>query len=193
MKVVLIPCGSTEWDDEGRLLGRVELSLNETGEQQCAHWVDSLNGLNLERILHAPDGLATQTAKIIARRLSVPTKPLDDLSEVDIGLWAGLTKSELKTRYSRAHRQLSESPLNVNPPGGESFSDAAERLGTCIRKQLKKKNGNNAIGVVVRPFTFEMIRCVLQGHDLSNAWESTNRASEPVVIERGPKAPAAAE
>ena len=24
MKVVLIPCGPTEWHDEGRLLGRVE-------------------------------------------------------------------------------------------------------------------------------------------------------------------------
>jgi probable phosphoglycerate mutase len=183
MKVALIPCGTTDWDDDGRLLGRVELALNEAGQEQCAQWAQSLTPLGLQRIFHAPDSLATQTAAALARQLSVPTKALEDLSEVDIGLWAGLTESQLKTRYASAHRELREAPLNVNPPGGESLSDAARRLSTCIRKQIRKKNGDGAIGVVVRPFSFAMTKCALEGQAPTNVWETARRAHAPVVID----------
>jgi len=182
MKVVLIPCGSTEWHDDGRLLGRVELPLTPAGEQQCADWAARLGGEGLERILHAPDELATQTAEVLARRLAVPTKALDDLVEVDIGLWAGLTEAQLKKRFASVHRELRESPLNVSPPGGESLSAAAERLGACIRKQIRR-NGKKAIGVVVRPFSFALARWVLAGGEASGVWEEVRHASEPVVIE----------
>ncbi len=189
MKVALIPCGITEWHGEGRLLGRVELPLTSAGQQKCAEWAARLDGLHLERILHAPDELASQTAAVLARQLSVPTKALEGLAEVDIGLWAGLTESQLKTRYASAHRQLREAPLNVSPPGGESLSAASKRLGTCMQKQIKK-NGKVAVGVVMRPFSFAMARCALEGTELSNVWETVRQTDEPVVIDFEPAAAA---
>lgn len=182
MKVALIPCGTTEWREEGRLLGRVELPLTSAGRERCGHWAVQLRALGLKRILHAPDELATQTAATLARQLSVPTKALEDLAEVDLGLWTGLTEAQLKTRFASAHRELREAPLNVNPPGGESLRGAADRLIACIRKQLKK-NGKKAIGVVLRPLSLALARSELVGGELSDLWESTADADEPVVIE----------
>lgn len=182
MTVVLIPCGSTEWREEGRLLGRVELSLTPAGQEQCAEWAQRLGSVGLQCILHAPDELTTRTAQVLARQLSIPTKALDDLAEVDLGLWAGLTESQLKARFASAHRELRESPLNVNPPDGESLSEAADRLCACIRKQLKK-NGRKAIGLVVRPFGFAMAKCALEGGEFSEVWETAQHADEPVIIE----------
>lgn len=182
MKVALIPCGTTEWHDAGRLLGRVELPLTEGGTQQCAQWAEQLQPLGIRRLLHAPDELAKQTAACLARRLSVPAKPLDDLVEVDVGLWAGLTETQLKSRFPSAHRQLCEAPLNVHPPGGEDLSAAAARLNTCIRKQVRK-NGEEVLGLIMRPFSFALARCAFERRDQAGIWETARSASEPIVIE----------
>ena len=182
MKIALIPCGATEWDDEGRLLGRVELQLTPEGEQRCAAWAAGLRALGLERILHAPDELATHTAAALARELSIPTKALDDLVEVDLGLWTGLTEAQLKQRFASAHRELRESPLNVNPPGGESLCAAADRLLACVRKQIRR-NGKKTIGVVLRPFGFALAKCALGGSAATELWETARHATEPVILE----------
>ena len=36
--------------------------------------------------------------------MSVPAKSLEALVEVDVGLWAGLTETQLKNRFPSAHR-----------------------------------------------------------------------------------------
>ncbi len=182
MKIVLIPCGHTEWHEEGRLLGRVELPLTEAGQQGCTAWAERLTPAGIQRILHAPDELATQTAAVVARRLCVPTRAVDDLAEVDIGLWAGLTESQIKTRFASAHRELGEAPLNVSPPGGEAFSAAAKRLRAAVRKQLRK-DGVEAVGVVVRPLAFAVLRCTLEGRELTDVWAALRAAPEPAVID----------
>lgn len=182
MKVALIPCGQTEWQTDGRLLGRVELPLSPQGLEQCAAWVRRLQGCGLECLLHAPDELASQTASLLARGLSVPTKAVDDLVEVDIGLWTGLTESQLKARFASAYRQLREAPLNVSFPGGESFGEAAERLLACIRKQVRR-NGKVAVGVVVRPLSYALIRGALEQSEPAAFWETARAAAEPVLLD----------
>ncbi len=182
MKVVLIPCRATEWDDQGRLLGRVELPPTEAAQERAERWAEGLAPLKLQRILHAPDALTSRLAVTLARQLAVPTKSLEDLHEVDIGLWAGLTEAELKTRYSSAHRELCDAPLNVSPPGGESLSAASKRLTTCINKQIRK-NGKFAIGLVMRPFSFAMTSCALGASNVSQLWETARHADEPLVLD----------
>jgi probable phosphoglycerate mutase len=182
MKVALIPVGSTDWREEGRLLGRVELPPNETCEPQCAEWAEVLRPLNMRHLFHAPDELATRTAKLLARKLVVPTKSADGLAEVDVGLWAGLTDAQLKSRYAKAHRELCEAPLNVSPPGGERLEAAQVRLKQFLKKQVKR-NGEQAIGLVLRPVALAMTRCALEGSDASVVWDTAQRTDAPVIIE----------
>lgn len=191
MKVALIPCGVTDWRQKGRLLGRVDLAFTPNGEAQCATWGEELRPALLGRIFHAPDELSRATAQRIGRRLNLPIKALDDLNEVDLGLWTGLTEGELKKRYAKAHRLLADSPLNVTPPEGESFSDAARRLRACLKKHIKI-NGKVGIGLVMRPFAFAMTRCVLEGRQPEELWESSQREDQPIVMDCAgvPKSPA---
>jgi len=182
MKVALIPSAATEWQAEGRLLGRVELPATKEGERQCTAWVEVLRPLGLRRLLHGPDELTRQTAEILARQLEIPTKAVADLAEVDLGLWAGLTEAQLKARFASAHRELRESPLNVSSPGGEALSQAVERLTTCIRKQLRK-NGITPLGVVLRPLGFALVQRVWTNGRPVDLWEAVRGAGGPVVIE----------
>jgi broad specificity phosphatase PhoE len=182
MKIALIPCGKTEWHAEGRLLGRVELPLNEPGQSECSTWAEQLEPLPIDRILHGPDELTKQTAGCLARRLSVPTKSVDDLVEIDLGLWTGLTESQLKSRYPSAHRELCDAPLNVHPPGGEDLSNAADRLVSCIRRHVKK-NGDKVVGVVMRPLSFAMARAQLEGREPKEIWKTALDSAQPLLIE----------
>lgn len=182
MKIVLIPCAATEWHDEGRLLGRVDLPATVSGDAACTRWAEPLRALNLVQIYHSPDPLATHTARLLGRLLAVPVKSARQLAEVDLGLWTGLTDDELKARYASAHRELCDAPLNVNPPGGEGLGQAASRLKEFFVKQLKR-NGQTAIGVVVRPVSFAMARFGLEGRSLCEVWEAALQASAPVVVD----------
>lgn len=181
MKVVLIPCGPTNWSAQGRLLGRVELSLSDAGRERLGDWAAQLKPHGLARIMHAPDELSTHTAKMLAGKLDVATRAASELHEVDIGLWAGLTESELKARYAKAHRQLVESPLSVSPPGGEELKTAAERVSTALRKRLKR-NGKETVGFVMRPFSLALARCALGELEPKQLW-AAQQTNDPVVIE----------
>jgi len=182
MKVALIPCGVTDWRQQGRLLGRVELALTPDGEAQCATWGEELRPAMLGRIFHAPDELSRETAERLARRLNLPTKELDDLEEVDLGLWTGLTESELRKRFSKAHRLLAESPLSVTPPEGENLADAAQRLRACLKKRIKA-NGKAGVGLVMRPFALAMARYLLEGRAPGELWEASQHGDEPILMD----------
>jgi len=181
MKVALIPCAATDWTQDGRLLGRVDLEPGEDAHGQCKKWSETLRDQKLARIYHAPDILSKTTAQSIAQALNIPAKNLEALAEVDLGLWAGLTEGELKKRFAKAHRQLIDSPMNVRPPNGEDFSDASARLRNCLKKQIKP-NGRASIGLVMRPFSFAMACYLLQG-DSVKIWEASQDQPAPRVME----------
>lgn len=179
MKIALIPCAPTEWRSEGRLLGRTELSAAPGAESRCVTWAETLRPLALARILHSPDELAKRTARLIGRVLHVPTRSVEDLSEVDFALWAGLTDDELRTRFASAYRQLEESPLAVTPPGGENLGAAAARLQACLKRKLRA--GEAAVGLVLRPVVLALARYVLEDHDESRIWSAAH-SDDPVIV-----------
>ena len=148
MKIVLFPTAECEWRNKGRLLGRVELSPTDNGLAQGAGWAEQVAELGVKAIYHAPDELSQLTADAIGKPLDAARKSVDGLLEPDVGLWAGLTDEQLKSRFATAHRELEEAPLNIRPPEGEAFAKAFERLEAAIRKQIGR-NGIPAIGFVL--------------------------------------------
>lgn len=182
MKIALIPCAASEWREEGRLLGRVEVAPTPQGERDAAVWAESLRPLGLVTILHAGDELSTRTAKIVAKALGIKTRKVSSLAEVDVGLWAGLTEDDLQKRYATAYRELCESPLNVNPPNGETIADAEKRLTTELQKLLKK-NGVPAIALVERPLALALTRRSIEGGEEATIWENARDVDAPVVLE----------
>ncbi len=188
MSVALIPCLNCVWTRGGRLLGQVEVAPDD-GADEIAAWVSTLGPLALDTILHSPDELAERTAQRLASELGARTKAVQDFSEVDLGLWAGLTLDEVRTRFATAIRQLDDAPLSVTPPDGEKFSDALTRLSKALRAQIAKRDGG--VGIVLRPMALALAAHALSGDPLMGLLEEARNVRAPMVV--APRADAVAD
>jgi broad specificity phosphatase PhoE len=96
LDIILVRHGLTDWNEEGRLLGRIDMGLNERGRAQAEYLAQSLRGVPISGIFSSPQPRALETAAPIARahRLDVQTE--NGIDEVWLGRWQGKLISELR-------------------------------------------------------------------------------------------------
>lgn len=158
--VAIIRPGLTEYDEQDRIQGSLDLPLSAQGEAQITQIVDRLRGLQIEQIYTSPTDPARSTARSIGDALGVPVKEIEGLENVDHGLWQGLCVDEIKRKQPKVFKQWHDSPGSVCPPEGETCEDAFARASKGLRKPLKKKG---AFAVVsVEPMA-SLIEAVVRG------------------------------
>jgi broad specificity phosphatase PhoE len=146
--VVLIRPGATGYDEQNRIQGVLDLPLSERGKTEVASLVDRLATRDFAGLYCGPSESTTRTAEAIARATSLRAKRLDDLRNLDQGLWQGLPVEEIKRRYTRVFRQWLDDPRTVCPPQGEPVEDALERIRTAL-KPILRRHRDETIGLVV--------------------------------------------
>jgi len=134
LTVVLIRPGSTDFDEQGRIKGTLDVSLNENGAQQVARTVDELSGLAIAAIYSAPCRCCQQTAAALAGQRGLKVNCLKRLHNLDRGLWQGMLIEEVKQKQPRVYRQWQEHPETVCPPKGESLVPLASLMGGHLRQ-----------------------------------------------------------
>lgn len=139
-EVVIIRAGCTDFDEQNRIKGSLEIPINSQGEKQIRQVVDQLAKTPLEVILADPSEPALSTAEAIGEALDVKVQLSDDLRNLDQGLWEGLQIEDVRHKYPRVFKQWRESPETICPPEGELASEAIERIARALRKPLKKRD-----------------------------------------------------
>ncbi|MEZ6060595.1 MAG: histidine phosphatase family protein [Planctomycetaceae bacterium] len=160
--VALIRPGCTDYDTQQRLLGALEMPMNKRGMEQVQEAVRQIQreGLRLEVIYAAPLEPAISTAVAIGRALDdVKVKELDELRNVNQGLWQGLPEADVRRRYPRVFRLGREKPQSICPPEGETLADACRRLTKVINKAIRK---HHVFAIVASEPMATVIRCTLQ-------------------------------
>ncbi len=94
-QVVLVRHGVTDWNEEGRLLGRSDTPLNDRGRAQAAAVGEALRALQPGEIFSSPQPRTLQTAEAIATACDCPLRPDDRLAEVWLRAWQGKTFADL--------------------------------------------------------------------------------------------------
>jgi probable phosphoglycerate mutase len=137
-EVVVIRPGCTDFDEQNRIQGSLELPPNSRGLRQIQQLVAQLADVPLEMLYSDPSEPARSTAEAIAEELGVPVKLLDELKNLDQGLWQGLRVDDVRHKYPKAYKQWQESPETICPPQGETVAEATARVRKALRKPLKK-------------------------------------------------------
>jgi len=96
MKLVLVRHGTTDWNEAGRLMGRLDIALNERGLRQAEAAARALHGFRAEAIVASPQRRAQQTAATIAATVGTAVALDDNLAEVWVGAWEGRPWAELQ-------------------------------------------------------------------------------------------------
>jgi len=136
--VVLVRPGCTDFDDQKRIQGSLELPLNDRGQSQLTKVIAALRDQPVEAVLSGSSEPCASVAAAIASTLGVKHKARDDLRNLDQGLWQGLSVDEVRRKFPSVFRQWEEAPETVCPPNGETTTDALERLAGVLKKPLKK-------------------------------------------------------
>ena len=173
VQIVLIRPGSTDYDLQGRIQGTLDVPLSDQGRDEVLRAVDGLRGRSLTAIYCAPCEAAHETAEILARALQVKVKPVDNLRNLDQGLWQGMLVDEVRVKQPKVYRQWQEHPENVCPPEGEMLSEAADRIDEAMERLVRKHRSGN-IGLVVPEPLATLVANRLSGGELGDLWKTQN-------------------
>ena len=192
--VYLIRAGATTYDEQDRLQGVLDVPLSERGQAEAEELAASLEAASLEALYCGPGQSVFGTAEIIGRRLGLRVRRLDEMRNLDQGLWQGLQREEIKRRNLRLYRQWLEDPSTVCPPGGETVSAALDRLRSAL-KPLLKRHHDETVGLVVR----EPIALLVEGLLMADPRPHFSEVSttgrfvkiEPRILTNGRPAPPA--
>jgi broad specificity phosphatase PhoE len=150
-QVVLIRPGSTVYDEQNRVQGALDLPLSDRGRAEVGELAERLAtppSIELAALYTGPSQSAIRTAEVIGRVLGLRPKRIDDLRNLDQGLWQGLQIEEIRRRHLKVFRQWIDDPFTVCPPQGEEVEEAVERIIAALKPILRRHRGE-AIGLVV--------------------------------------------
>ncbi len=158
--VVLIRPGCTDFDEQNRIQGSLDLPLSRRGHEQVDLVVQQLEGVRLDVVYSAPCEPARSTALAICHECGATFKESTDFCNLNHGLWQGLQLEDVRRKYPKVFKQWQESPETVCLPEGETLSEAVERIERGLRKCLKRKRN---VGIVASEPLATLIGCVLRG------------------------------
>ena len=164
-QIVLIRPGATVYDEQNRVQGVLDVPLSDRGWAEVAELVAKLavplSGVELSALYCGPSENVYRTAEAVGRALGLRPRRIDDLRNLDQGLWQGLQVEEIKRRHVKVFRQWIEDPCTVSPPHGESVDVAMCRIKAAL-KPLIKRHRDEAIGLVACEPIAQVIACYLR-------------------------------
>ncbi len=171
ISIVLIQPGATEFDDQGRIMGTLDLPLSEQGIGQVAQAAGEVAHLPIETVYSSSSQAARQTAEVVAGMHEVKVKLLERLRNLDLGLWQGKRIEEVRRRQPKVYRQWQEHPETICPPDGEPLQSARLRVEAVLTKLLKKHK-SGAVALVVPEPLASLVRCFLKRAELGDLWKA---------------------
>jgi len=186
-KILLIRPGATEYDQQGRIQGTLDIPLCEDGRRQVATMIEELRTQPITAIFTSPSQAAEQTADALGIALDVKVKILDSLENLDHGLWQGMLVKDVKAKQPRVYRQWQEQPETICPPHGETVIDAEQRLKAAVIKLTKKYKAEGLVAVVLPEPVASVFRHLLRHDELGDLWISRNGAAPWEIIEFAPE------
>jgi broad specificity phosphatase PhoE len=181
-RVVLVRPGATDFDDQGRMKGCLNMPLSECGREQVERIAAELANLELDEIVTAPCESAIETATRLAKGRSVKVRIVECFRNVDHGLWHGKLIEEVRRTQPKVYKQGQESPINLCPPGGETIQQAKDRVVKAIKKVTKRSSGATVALVIPDPLA-SIVHSVLEGEDIRDLWKSETDAAQWELIE----------
>jgi phosphoserine phosphatase len=159
-RVILVRHGQSTYNAQGRIQGRSDHSTLTADGLQMAHLAGkALKGIRFDALYTSPLQRARLTAETIASYLSgdqaPPLESSPNLMEIDLPLWEGLSRQEVKAQYGEGYRLWQEHPeaFFMDVPDGDTtrrihpVADLYEQATLFWKETLAKHPGETLLVV----------------------------------------------
>lgn len=125
-----------------RLQGRrTDPPLSEDGRRQARQTGQMLARCGLGTVFSSPLLRARQTADAVATACRLQVEVIEDLIEVDVGLWEGRPWDEIERADSDAYRAFMADPAANPYLGGESLQSVQDRVVPALDRLARSQMG----------------------------------------------------
>jgi 2,3-bisphosphoglycerate-dependent phosphoglycerate mutase len=131
-QIVLIRHGETDWNVEGRIQGHLQIPLNRRGRAQAESLGTHLQGTRFDAVYSSDLLRALQTAQAIVRHSGHEIREDMRLREWDLGVLAGLRRTQAEHDQPRAARIRRDYLVDEPIPGGESIRQRFARVTAAV-------------------------------------------------------------
>ena len=117
LRLIFVRHGLSSFNMEGRVQGRNDLStLTKEGQLQAEAAGETISSVHIDAIYSSPLKRASETTKIIIKqhKTKLQATYTDELLEVDLGPWSGLTKNEIKNHFPKEHATWQKEPKELS-------------------------------------------------------------------------------
>jgi len=134
---MLMRHGETDWNREGRVMGRNPVELNARGRAQVEATARLVQSLRPDLIVTSPLVRARQSAELMSAGLGgVEIIEEEAIAEVNYGRWEGMIYHELiEDPYYAEYRKA---PVENPTPGGETIPQVQARGVEAVTRALEK-------------------------------------------------------
>jgi broad specificity phosphatase PhoE len=165
--LVLIRHGQTEWNVEGRWQGQADPPLNKRGLEEAHQAAQALDKFKFVALYSSDLRRASETARTIGAEIGLPVTLDPRLREVNLGHWQGMLAADIQKQYPEEFRLWHESPLSVQPPGGEDVSTLAVRVLEAVNEIVVRHPGQR-VGVASHELPIAVVLCRSAGLGLEH-------------------------
>ena len=160
MRLVLVRHGETEWNTQQRYQGHQAIPLNDHGRWQAAQAAERLIDYAVQAVYASDIARAWETATIIGEVLQLPVQPLTDFREINDGLWAGRTPTELDDLYPDHMSEYRAAPATTQRLQGESYAQVQQRMWTGFMA-LAERHAQQTVVAVSHGGAIRALVCAL--------------------------------
>ena len=140
--------------------GRIDMELSPFGHEQARTLADYLKRIPFDAIYASPMKRVQQTVEKLRDTHSPHPVFLEDLREVDFGVWTGLTWEEVKTQFSVSAFEWLDHLDRGLISGAEAKADFRERIERALQEVLKNSAGRS-VAVVCHGGVIRMMLSIL--------------------------------
>jgi broad specificity phosphatase PhoE len=169
IRVYLVRHGQTLWNAEGRYQGKMDSALSPLGRSQATCLARALAGAPFAAVYSSPLVRTWDTALVIAASHRLPVVPVEELHEIFLGAWEGLTEGDITRRFGDVIARRRRDPERVVPEGGESLAQVQARATRAIEGILAWHD-DGTIAVVAHGAVNKMILLSALDAPLSAYW-----------------------
>ena len=143
--IYLVRHGITHANKEKRFAGRTGEKLHAEGKEQIMQVGDKLKSKDITTVYCGPAKRTVQSAEILGSLLKISFLPIEELDEIYIPHWDGLTKDEIRQKCGDQYPTWLNSPQKFNLPGCETLKQVQERAVGAVNRLMEQHNSGSLL------------------------------------------------